>query len=234
MDVAIAIENSRTTTSSAFNDVKTFLKRLIRSISSSENNIHFSLLEYGNNATVLTDFRKYRDEPYLEKIIDNIPKRNDSQRRVDIALNTTKEKIFSLEGGMRQGYPRFLIFIASNDSTSTFSLHEGAAKQLRDLGVTIVAIGTNRNIPRSFLEKLAGNGSFVYKANEANEMSEVLSDLTNKMSAGKRLFYLQFKDKYIVNLWTNREPVYWLIYRNWSNNPGVCLIFGVHAVAFNR
>lgn len=200
MDVAIAIENSRTTTSSTFNDVKTFLKRLIRSISSSENNIHFSLLEYGNNATVLTDFRKYRDESYLEKIIDDIPKRNDSQRRVDIALNTTKEKIFSLEGGMRQGYPRFLIFIASNDSTSTFSLHEGAAKQLRDLGVTIVAIGTNRNIPRSFLEKLAGNGSFVYKANEANEMSEVLSDLTNKMSAGKRLFYLQFKDKYIVNL----------------------------------
>lgn len=190
MDVAIAIENSRTTTSSAFNDVKTFLKRLIRSISSSENNIHFSLLEYGNNATVLTDFRKYRDEPYLEKIIDNIPKRNDSQRRVDIALNTTKEKIFSLEGGMRQGYPRFLIFIASNDSTSTFSFHEGAAKQLRDLGVTIVAIATNRNIPRSFLEKLAGNSSFVYKANEANEMSEVLSDLTNKMSAGKRLFYL--------------------------------------------
>ena len=192
MDVAIVIENSDALTTSAFNDVKTFLKTLIRSISSSENNIHFSLLEYGNSAMLLTDFRKYRDQLYLENIIDNIAKREDLQRRVDIALNTTKEKIFSLEGGMRQGFPRFLIFVTSEDSTSDFNLLEGAGKQLRDLGVTVVAIGTNRNIPSSFLQKLAGDSSFVYKADEANELSAlVLGDLSYKMCAGKRLFYLR-------------------------------------------
>lgn len=187
MDVAIAVDNSDAVTSSDFDDVKRFVKQLIRRVSNSENNIHFSLLEYSDNATVLTDFRQYRDQLFLENLIDNMAKRGDSQRRVDIALERTKEKIFSLEGGMRQGYPRFLIFVTSADTTADFSVLEGAGKELRDLGVTFVAIGTNRNVPDAFLQKLAGDSSFIYKATQANELSGlVLGDLNYKMCKGKR------------------------------------------------
>ena len=192
MDVAFAVENSDAIKSNDFNDVKTFVKQLIRRISSSENIVHFSLLEYGDNATVLTDFRKYRDQLFLENLIDNMAKRVDSQRRVDIALETTKEKIFSLKGGMRQGYPRYLILVASDESTADFNLLEGAGKELRDLGVTVIAIGTNRNVPYAFLQKLTtGNDRFLYKADAANELSGlVLDDLTYKMCAGKRFLCL--------------------------------------------
>lgn len=193
MDVAFALENSNAIKSNDFNAVKRLVKQLIRRISSSENIVHFSLLEYGDNATVLTDFRKYRDQLFLENLIDNMAKREDSQRRVDITLQTTKEKIFSLKGGMRQGYPRYLILVASDESTANFNFLEGAGKELRDLGVTVVAIGTNRNVPYSFLQKLTGNGRFLYKADAANELSGlVLDDLTFEMCSGKRFLCLNF------------------------------------------
>jgi len=188
MDVAIAVDNSDAVTSDEFSDVKRFVKKLIRRISSSENNIHFSLLEYGDNATVLTDFRKYRDQLFLENLLDNMVKRDDSQRRVDVALELTKGKIFSLKGGMRQGYPRFLIFVTSGDSTKDFNALDGAWKERRNLGVTVVAIGTKRNVPEAFLQKLAGDSRFIYKADVANELSGlVLGDLTSKMCAGRWL-----------------------------------------------
>lgn len=190
MDVAIAVENSDIITSSEFNDVKFFLKQLIRRVSSSE--IRFSLLEYGDTASVLTDFRKSPDQLYMEDLIDNMAKREDSKRRVDLALETIKEKIFSLEGGMRQGHPQYLIFVSSGDSTADFNVLEGAGKQLRDLGVTLVAIGTNRDVPGELMQKLAGDSRFIYTAEDPRELGDlVLGDLSNKMCSGRPFFSLQ-------------------------------------------
>ena len=185
LDVAIAVENSDAVRGSDFNEIKRFVKKLIRRLSSSENNNHFALLEYGENATILTDFRKYRDQRFLEDLIDNVTKREVSQRRVDIALESIKENIFSLKGGMRQ-VPRYLIFVASDESTADFNVFEGAGKELGTLGVTFVAIGTKRAVPGEFLQKLSGYNSLVYKADVPNELSGlVLDDLIYKMCVGK-------------------------------------------------
>lgn len=189
VDIAIAVENSESLTSGDFDNIKRFLKQLVRRFPSPE--IRFSLLEYGDNVTVLTDFREYRDEIYLENLIDNMEKRVDSERRVDIALETIKEEIFSLQGGMRHGHPRYLLFVSSDDSTADFSVFEGAGKQLRDLGVTFVAIGTNRDVPEAFMQKLAGDSRFIYKAEQPGELGDlVLGDLSLKMCSGRRFVFL--------------------------------------------
>lgn len=183
-DIAIAVDNSDSSTTSDFDNIKRFLKQLVRRFPSPE--IRFSLLEYGASATVLTDFRKYRDQIQLETLIDNMDKRVDSERRVDIALDTIKDEIFSLQGAIRHGYPRYLLFVSSDDSTANFSVLEGAGKQLRDLGVNIVAIGTNRDIPEEFMEKLASDRRFIYKAEQPGELGElVLGDLSREMCSGK-------------------------------------------------
>ena len=183
MDVAIAVDNSDATTSSEFNNVKRFLKQFINQLASSE--VRFSLLEYGNTANVITDFRRFRDQIYLENLIDNIAKRNDSERRVDAALNTTKEDIFSLAGGFRHGHPRYLVFVSSGGPTAEFNVREGAGKKLRDLGVTFVAIGTNRGVPGAFIQKLAGDSRFIYRAGEPSQLGAiVLEDLSRKMCTG--------------------------------------------------
>lgn len=184
MDIAIAVDNSDSLTTSDFDNTKRFLKQLVRRFPSPE--IRFSLLEYGASANVLTDFRKYRDQIQLEILIDNMGKRVDSERRVDIALETIKDEIFSLQGGMRHGHPRYLLFVSSDESTANFSVLEGAGKQLRDLGVTIVAIGTNRDVPEEFMQKLADDRRFIYKAEEPGKLGDlVLKDLSRKMCSGK-------------------------------------------------
>ena len=184
MDIAIAVDNSDSLTTNDFNSTKRFLKQLVRRFPSPE--IRFSLLEYGASATVLTDFRKYRDQIQLENHIDNMEKGVDSERRVDIALETIKDEIFSLQGGMRHGHPRYLLFVSSDDSTANFSVFQGAGKQLRDLGVTIVTIGTNRDVPEEFMQELAGDRRFIYKAGEPSDLGDLVLDLSRKMCSGKR------------------------------------------------
>ena len=194
MDIAIAVDNSDSLTTSDFENIKRFLKQLVRGFPSPE--IRFSLLEYGDSATVLTDFRRYRDQIQLEKLIDDMEKGVSPERRVDIALQTIKDEIFSLQGGMRHGHPRYLLFVSSDGSTADFSVLEGAGKQLRDLGVTIVAIGTNRDVPEEFMQKLAGDRSLIYKAEGPGELGDlVLEELSRKMCSGKcfqKLIYLAF------------------------------------------
>lgn len=147
------------------------------------------MLEYGDSATVLTDFRKYRDQIQLENLIDNMEKGVSPERRVDIALETIKDEVFSLQGGLRHGHPRYLLFVSSDDSTANFSVLEGGGKQLRDLGVTIVAVGTNRDVPEEFLQKLAGDRSFVYKAEEPGQLGDlVLGELSRAMCSGNYFF----------------------------------------------
>jgi len=185
VDIAIAVDNSDSLTTGDFDNTKRFLKKLVRRFPSPE--IRFSLLEYGASATVLTDFRKYRDQIQLENLIDNMEKRADPERRVDIALETIKDEIFSLQGGIRHGHPRYLLFVSSDDSTANFSVLEGAGKQLRDLGVTIVAIGTNRDVSDEFMQELAGDRRFIYKVGEPGELGDlVVRDLSRKMCSGKR------------------------------------------------
>ena len=189
VDIAIAVENSDAVTSSDFNNIKRFLKQLVRRFASPD--IRFSLLEYGDSANVLTDFRKSQDQVSLENLIDSMGKRVDSERRVDIALETIKKEIFSLQGGMRQGLPRYLLFVSSDDSTTDFSVQDGPGKQLRDLGVTFVAIGTNRDVPAEFLQRIAGDSRFIYTAEEPSELgSLVLGDLSQQMCSGKRFFQM--------------------------------------------
>ena len=190
MDIAVAVDNSDIITNSDFNNIKRFLKQLVRRFASPD--IRISLLEYGDSATVLADFRKSVDQISLESLIDSIGKSSDSERKVDNALETIKEKIFSLEGGMRPGHPRYLIFVSSGDSTTDFSVQDGPGKQLQDLGVTFVAIGTNRNVPGEFLQKIAGDSRFIYNAEEASELGNlVLGDLSQQMCSGRRFFSLQ-------------------------------------------
>ena len=189
VDIAIAVDNSDSLSTSDFDNIKRFLKQLVRAFPSPE--IRFSLLEYGDSATVLTDFRKYRDQIQLENLIDNMEKGVSPERRVDIALETIKDEVFSLQGGLRHGHPRYLLFVSSDDSTANFSVLEGGGKQLRDLGVTIVAIGTNRDVSEEFLQKLAGDRSFVYKAEEPGQLGDsVLGELSREMCSGNCLFPL--------------------------------------------
>lgn len=54
----------------------------------------------------------------MYELIDNLPKTNDPQRKVDVALAAVIRDFFSLEGGTRRGHPRYLILISTGASSS--------------------------------------------------------------------------------------------------------------------
>ena len=184
MDIGIVIDSSEAVTDSEFQDIKTFAKRLVYEIADAENNIHFGLMTYAGQPKTIVDFRQLLSQRELNSEIDKLTRETDPQRRIDLALRGAKKDLFSLEGGIRQGHPRHLIFLTSGESSSGSEPIDVAAKDLDTLDVTRVAVGINRNVNVNHLRGLASENRFVFTANQASALVSKLGDMRRKLCGG--------------------------------------------------
>jgi len=182
MDVAIAIDD--TASDQAFENQKRIATHIVNSIASAENSIHYGLLKYGTTSQVVADFNRMASDADIKEAIKNMQKTGEAERRIDTALTTISSGIFSLEGGMRQGHPRNLIFFTSGSPASGSGDLTKSSKDLLDLGVRITAIGVG-NADEAFLNQLASNGGLAIKVNQPEQVDAVWSQIQQSICARK-------------------------------------------------
>lgn len=185
MDVGIAIDNSKGVSNSDFQEVKNFAKQLVYEIADAENNIHFGLMTFSSQPKTQVNFRRILSQSQMNTAIDKLVLGRDNQRRIDRVLRGAKKDLFSLEGGVRQGHPRRLIILTSDESSPGSEPIEEAAKDLNDLEVTRVAIGINRNVDLNYLRRLASENRFAYRANQASDLISNLDNLRRNLCEGR-------------------------------------------------
>lgn len=185
MDVAIAIDSSSDTSDADFSQVKSFTSHLIHSLANAENAIRFSLIQYSQQAKTLVRFLRYTTETTLKSIVEKMQKFPDRSRRVDIALSTMGKEVFSLAGGMRQGHPRYAVFITSGATSANSEDLTKASGDLRKLGVNIVAIGVTSNVQRGFLDTLSTQGKFSFPLGSSTELQTLWPRLARQMCNGR-------------------------------------------------
>lgn len=116
--MAFAVDNSNTLLTPDLNNVKKFIKNLIRPYANSENDIHFGLMTYAGTTRKITEgFRRFRSENDLQKMIDGLAITRDPERKVDMAMQSASSEFFSMEGGTRHGHPRFLVFLTTSGTS---------------------------------------------------------------------------------------------------------------------
>jgi hypothetical protein len=98
--------------------------------------------------------------------------------------------MFSLEGGIRQGHPRYVIFITGGDTDLASKDLVEAAEPLRDLNVNILAVGVNANVSIAFLSKLASHLKYTYTTTSADDLAEHRLAIEQEMCHGElQAFY---------------------------------------------
>lgn len=183
MDVAIAIDTSSDVTDEDFAQVKSFANHVIHSLADSENSIRFGLMEYNEKATKITNFRPYTEETKLKSMINGLKKSSNPNKNVGVALTSLKDELFSLEGGMRQGHPRYAIVITSGKSSEEPEVLTKASESLRQLGVNIIPVGINKDVDKSFLDSLKTSGSASLRPSA--ELKSLWPKLQMEMCSGK-------------------------------------------------
>ena len=177
MDIALAVDTTDTANLPA---VKDFTKKLVTAIADSENAIHFSLLGYGATPATAASFRDLLSKQQMYGQIDGLTG-GSGEPRIDLALAAIRKDHFSLEGGMRQGHPRYAIFISSGgNSASSGPLDEGI-KNLRELDVKIAAVGASGGVDAAFLNQIATEDTLVFKANTPAELPGLVLTMKNQL-----------------------------------------------------
>ena len=200
MDIAFALDTSESTSSFDFRNMKIFAKRLINTMANSENNIHFGVMEFGENAQTLLNFREYRSEPHVRNVIEKIEKGSSSKMRLDKALGVAHQEIFSLAGGIRQGFPRYLVFLLSDSSSNGFEDIAKATKSLTEAGVTVVAIGINEAVEGDVLRALASDKDHFFRGDTSAELNALLPTLQGRLCHRKYKGKSRFSVEECVNL----------------------------------
>jgi len=185
MDITLAVDTTDTANLPA---VKDFTKKLVTAIADSENAIHFSLMGYGATPTTATNFRDFLSQQQLHGLIDGLSG-GGGEPRVDLALATLRKDHFSLEGGMRQGHPRYVVLISSGgNSASSGPLDEGI-QNLRELDVKIAAVGASGGVNGAFLDQIATD-KLVFKANAPAELPGLVQTMKNQLCNSKLLLFI--------------------------------------------
>ena len=179
------MDTSEIVSSSDFAGMKDFAKTLIHELADTENDIKIGLMQYGENARTIRDFKGIQSAAELVDAIDGMQKGTDAMRRVDRALRAARRDLFSLKGGMRQGHPRQLIIVTAGASSPGSESIESAAKGLDDLGVNRFAVGINNGVSVRFLTSLATDNRYVLKANRPQLLKGQASTLQRLMCQGK-------------------------------------------------
>ena len=152
----------------------------------------FGISEDGTRAGVVT-FSYYTEHSIklndhfnlndFNKAVDNIPLMKHTTR-IDKALRLTQKEMFTAANGGREGVNKIVIVLTDGSQTKDKDAEDPGlvAKELRDIGYTVLAIGIGKGINNTELADIAGNRDNVYSAATFDELvtNEFLDSVNKK------------------------------------------------------
>ena len=185
MDVALAIDTSNALSVEDFQGIKTFAKQLMNAGANSENNVHFGVLQFSEDAQTMLNFREYKSEHDVWAVLDGLEQTGNAARRVDEALRLALEEVLSLEGGVRQGHPRYLIVFISGNPSSTDEELSKAAEAIKAYNVTVIVINIGARVDSETLLRIASGREFLFGVENAAELRSRAPTLQKSLCHGK-------------------------------------------------
>ena len=185
MDVALAIDTSNALSVEDFQEVKRFAKQLTNAYANSENNVHFGVLQFSEDAQTMLNFREYKSEHDVWAVLDGLERTGNAARRVDNALRLALEEVLSLEGGVRQGHPRYLIVFISGNPSSTDEELSKAAEAIKAYNVTVITMNVGPRVDSKTLLRIASGREFLFGVGNAAELINLAPTLQTRLCHGK-------------------------------------------------
>lgn len=189
IDVAFAIDSSKSVRDNAFQEMKNFAKDIVDSFAVSQKEARFASLLYSNEAEVSFNFVRHGTADKVKRAIDALEHKK-LDTRVDRALELAASDIFSLQGGARTRRPMVLIVFFDGDISRDMKDLEKVAAPLKEYGVKIVAVGVGPEINNYQLTKIASSSNVIFQAQTFKSLLPELYSITEETCSGRIFLFI--------------------------------------------
>ena len=171
VDLAFLMDGSGSIGVRDFQKERDFVKAVASAFTFSRRQTLASVIKYNKQATIEIPLGRHLSSDTFRLRVDQIPYTL-GQTRIDKALDMAAKKVFTPEGGSRQGFPKLLIIITDGVQTQdpdTISLDE-AVKPLQRAGVLIIAVGIGGHVDPRELRQMVLHSSDVYTVTDFDDL----------------------------------------------------------------
>lgn len=189
MTLVIALDPSLTDTES-FKDQKYIAKRVVNQLASQVPKYQIHVVLYDGDTIPSRLFTKEDSLKELDNVIDFIPQFGGERRTekgLAFASSLFKKPQIASQEAMKIGSSKVLLFFATGPQSKVSNgiRPKDAARELRDLGVNVLAVGTKRT-PLSILQNIGQGNSIKMPSNGisldafANSVAEKICGLVRR------------------------------------------------------
>ncbi|XP_062928544.1 von Willebrand factor [Mobula hypostoma] len=204
MDIIILLDGSNSVEKTQFEEMKSFVKSLVRKVKTGSNATHISILQYGRVNTLEIGFNKNQEKDNLLDLINNIRQREPGPSQIGNALSFAVQYGITEANGARAGVPKVAVVLVTDTSMDNVEL---ASQEAIITGVTVIPIGMGKRYDKQQLLTLAGpnpknviqlqnmdtlpmmvelSNEFVEKVCTATSPQECIDDQGNRRQAGEK------------------------------------------------
>ena len=163
---------------------KNFLKSLAASFQISKDGARAGVITFSSNVKLSIRLNDHFNLDDFNDAVDEIPHMNHTTR-IDRALRMTQQEMFTAANGGRSEVKKIIIILTDGVQTrkDVTDLEEpsSVAKELRNMGYTVLAVGIGNGADENELAAITGDGNHVYTADTFEELvTEEFLEKVNK------------------------------------------------------
>lgn len=141
---------------------KDFVKGVAASVGlANKNNVRASVITFSTWARLSIKFKDHADSESFNKSVDAIPFMG-YQTRIDKALRLAQTQMLKKENGARTGIKKLVLLMADGAQSGDSERPETVAKEIRDAGVEIIAVGIGNRVDFDELVRITGDRKRVF------------------------------------------------------------------------
>ena len=189
VELGFLVDRSGSIDKQNFEKVKSFVLNVIAGFDVSKNGTHIGIISYSSDAKTIISFDQFDDpnfdyEKLNDTIRDGLASPEGGTTRIDLALKTADEELFSDITKYRSFVPKILLILTDGQQTKEGVMNRVdlavATRKLSRKGVEVfvLGVGDNVNIPEMLV--IAGDkDENVYLADNFDELETVVEGLVN-------------------------------------------------------
>ena len=178
-DVVFLLDGSDGTRN-GFPAIRDFVQRVVEKLDVGRDNDRVSVVQYGRDQEVHFYLNTYNTKEEVIGTVRGLRHRGGRPLNTGAALQYVKDNVFTASSGSRrlEGVPQILILLNGGRS---FDNVETPASALKELGVSVFAIGTRSSDSRE-LQRISDEPSHALSVSEFTDLPNVQEQLLSSMS----------------------------------------------------
>ncbi|XP_056236933.1 collagen alpha-6(VI) chain-like [Seriola aureovittata] len=171
-DIFFLMDDSGSIGNEDFKDMQKFIIGFIKAFHIGENHVRIGLVKYSKNPTVVFEPTTYSDGKTIEKAVENILHEGGGTNTGQ-ALEYMKQEIEKAKNTRGYKVPQYLIVITDGKSQDEV---KAPAKDLRDQGLTIFAVGVKESDQKQLVE-IAGDSENTFFVSSFDALTHLKDDI---------------------------------------------------------